>query len=107
MFGDLTAKTLDIVLLVFPDVKKIGILTSGNPRHPLLAKVAVRAADSIGMSTESFAAPNPEDVDKAFADVKAANCEVVYVLADPPRPTLPPLARLSRTTCRVTVRMAA
>jgi putative ABC transport system substrate-binding protein len=24
--------------------------------------------------------------------MKAANCEIVYVLADPPRPTLPPLA---------------
>jgi putative ABC transport system substrate-binding protein len=92
MFDDLTAKTLDIVRLVFPDVKKIGILTSANPTHRPLAKVAIRACGTIGISAESFAAPNPEDVDKTFADMKAANCEIVYVLADPPRPILPPLA---------------
>jgi putative tryptophan/tyrosine transport system substrate-binding protein len=92
MFDDLTAKTLDIVRLVFPDVQKIGILTSANPTHPPLAKVAIRASGAIGISAESFAAPNPEDVEKAFVDMKAANCEIVYVLADPPRPTLPPLA---------------
>jgi len=40
----------------------------------------------------SFAAPNPDDVEKAFADMKAANCDIVYVLADPPRPNLPPIA---------------
>jgi len=92
MFDDLTAKTLDIVRLVFPDVKKIGILTSANPSHPPLAGVAIRTSSAIGVSAESFVAPNPEDVEKAFADMKAANCEIVYVLADPPRPTLPPLA---------------
>jgi putative ABC transport system substrate-binding protein len=31
-------------------------------------------------------------VEKAFTDMKAANCEIVYVLADPLRPTLPALA---------------
>lgn len=92
MFDDLTAKTLDIVRLVFPDVKKIGILSSTNPRHPPLTTIAIRAAGAIGISAESFVAPNPEDVEKAFADMKAADCEIVYVLADPPRPTLPPLA---------------
>jgi putative ABC transport system substrate-binding protein len=92
MFDDLTAKTLDIVRLVFPGVKKIGILTSANPSHPPLVKIAIGAAAAIGISAESFTAPNPEDVEKAFADMKAANCEIVYVLADPPRPTLPPLA---------------
>ena len=92
MFDDTTAKTLDIVRLVFPDAKKIGILTSTNPRHPPLATVAIRTAGAIGISAESFVAPNPDDVEKAFADMKAANCEIVYVLADPPRPNLPPLA---------------
>jgi putative ABC transport system substrate-binding protein len=92
MFDDLTAKTLDIVRLVSPNVKKIGVLTSNNPRHPALATVAIRAAGAIGIFAENFTAPNPEDLEKAFADIKAANCEIVYVLADPPRPILPPLA---------------
>src|SRR5262245_2129698 len=91
-FDDLTAETLDIVRLVFPDVKKIGILTSSNPSHPPLVNVAIRASGAIGISAEGFVASNPEDLDKVFANMKAANCDVVYVLADPPRPTLPPLA---------------
>jgi putative tryptophan/tyrosine transport system substrate-binding protein len=92
MFDDLTAKTLDIVRLVFPEVKRIGILTSANPRHPFLATVAIRAAGAVGIAAENFCAPNPEDLERAFADMKAADCEIVYVLADPPRPALPPLA---------------
>jgi putative ABC transport system substrate-binding protein len=92
MFGDLTAKTLDFVRLVFPAVKKIGILTSSNPTHPPLAEVAIRAAAAIDIAAEQFGASDPEHIDTAFADMKAANCEVVYVLADPPRPVLPPIA---------------
>jgi hypothetical protein len=70
----------------FPDVRKIGILNSANPSHPPLVAIAIGAAAAIGISAESFAAPNPEDVEKALADMKAANCDIVYVLADPPRP---------------------
>jgi putative ABC transport system substrate-binding protein len=92
MFGDLTTKTLDIIRLVFPAVKKIGVLASSNPTHPGLVEVAKQAARTIGISAESFTAPNPEDLEKTFADMKSANCEVVYVLADPPRPALPPIA---------------
>jgi putative ABC transport system substrate-binding protein len=92
MFGDLTAKTLDILRLVFPNTKKIGVLISNNPTHPGLFDVARKAADTIGISAERFIAPNPEDLEKAFAEMKAAHCEVVYVLADPPRPALPPIA---------------
>jgi putative ABC transport system substrate-binding protein len=92
MFGDTTAKTLDIIRLLFPKVKKIGVLTSNNPTHAALAEVAARAAGAIGVSAQRFVAPNPEDLDKAFADMRAADCEVVYVLADPPRRELPSIA---------------
>ena len=92
MFGDTTTKMLDIVRLVFPNAKKIGVLTSNNPTHPPLAELAVRAAETIGISATRFAAKNPEDLETAFAQMKAANCDVVYVLADPPRPSLPPIA---------------
>jgi putative tryptophan/tyrosine transport system substrate-binding protein len=92
MFGDATTKTLDIIRLVFPNAKTIGVLISNNPSHPPLAEVAVRAAEAIGISASSFVAKNPEDLENAFAQMKAANCEAVYVLADPPRPALPPIA---------------
>jgi ABC-type uncharacterized transport system substrate-binding protein len=65
MFGDLTAKTFE---------------------------VARTAAAAIGIAAEGFIARNPEDTEAAFAQMKEADCEVVYVLADPPRPVLPSIA---------------
>ncbi|KWV51367.1 hypothetical protein AS156_12305 [Bradyrhizobium macuxiense] len=92
MFGDLTAKTLDILRLVFPNAKKIGVLISDNPTHPALLDVAKRAAAATGIAAEGFTARNPEDIEATFVQMKDANCEVVYVLADPPRPVLPQIA---------------
>jgi putative tryptophan/tyrosine transport system substrate-binding protein len=92
MFADLTTKTLDTIRLLFPKVQKIGVLTSNNPTHPGLVEVVVKAAGAIGISAQRFVAANPEDLEKAFADMHAADCEVVYVLADPPRRVLPSIA---------------
>jgi putative tryptophan/tyrosine transport system substrate-binding protein len=92
MFAELTTKTLDTIRLLFPKVQKIGVLTSNNPTHPGLVEVVVKAAGAIGISAQRFVAPNPEDLEKAFADMHAADCEVVYVLADPPRRVLPSIA---------------
>jgi putative ABC transport system substrate-binding protein len=92
MFGDSTTKTLDIIRLTFPNAKKIGVLISNNPTHPPLLELALRAAATIGISASGFVAKNPEDLENAFAQMKAANSEAVYVLADPPRPALPAIA---------------
>jgi putative tryptophan/tyrosine transport system substrate-binding protein len=92
MFGDTTTKILDIIRQVFPDAKKIGILISSNPTHPAFADIAERAAKAVGISASRFVAPNPEDLERTFSDMKAAGCQAVYVLADPPRPALPPIA---------------
>ncbi|QOZ67167.1 ABC transporter substrate-binding protein [Bradyrhizobium arachidis] len=92
MFGDTTTKILDIIRLVFPNAKKIGVLTSNNPTHPPLAQLAVQAAQTLGISASLFAAKDPEDLESAFAQMNLAHCDVVYVLADPPRPSLPTIA---------------
>jgi putative tryptophan/tyrosine transport system substrate-binding protein len=92
MFGDTTTKTLDIIRQVFPGAKKIGVLISNNPTHPAFAEIAERAAKAVGISASQFVAPNPEDLERAFSEMKAAGCQAVYVLADPPRRALPPIA---------------
>lgn len=92
MFGDTTTKVLDTIQSAFPSAKKIGLLISNNPTHPPLAELAVHAAEKLGISATPFAANNPEDLEQAFARMKAASCDVVYVLADPPRPSLPQIA---------------
>jgi putative ABC transport system substrate-binding protein len=92
MFGDLTAKTFDIIRLVFPQAKRIAVLTSNNPTHAGLFLVARDAGKAIGVDVENYTAPTPEDLEAIFARMKAANKEVVYVLADPTRPILPSIA---------------
>lgn len=92
MFNDLAAKMLDLIRRVFPEARKIGVLSSANPSHPPVVRTVIQTAAAVGITAQSFTAPNPEDIEKAFAAMKEANCDVVYVLADPPRPALPSLA---------------
>lgn len=92
MYGDLTAKTVDILHLVLPDVRKVGVLISNNPTHPALFEVAKSAAATLGISAERFVAEKPEDLEAAFEAMRLAHCEAVYVLADPPRAAIPKLA---------------
>ncbi|MFK4581146.1 ABC-type uncharacterized transport system substrate-binding protein [Bradyrhizobium ottawaense] len=72
MFDDLTAKMLDIVKLIVPEAKRIGVLSSANPSRPPRVATAIRAAEAIGITAEAFIARNPEDLEKAFADIASA-----------------------------------
>jgi putative tryptophan/tyrosine transport system substrate-binding protein len=92
MFGDATTKTIDIIRQTFPNAQMIGVLISSNPTHSAFADLAEVAAKAAGISASRFVAPNPEDLERAFSEMKAAGCQAVYVLADPPRPELPPIA---------------
>jgi putative ABC transport system substrate-binding protein len=92
LFGDQTAKTLDFLHLVLPQAKKIGVLISSNPTHPALLEIAKSGASKFGVSAESFRAGAPDELGATFEAIKAANCEALYVLADPVRPAIPELA---------------
>ena len=92
LYGDLTAKTLEILHVGLPTAKKIGVLTSNNPTHPPLFEAAKRGATAIGLSAERFTAADPDDLERAFMEMKAASCDAVYVLADPYQPTIPAIA---------------
>jgi putative ABC transport system substrate-binding protein len=92
MYGDLTAKSLDLLHLVLPNAKKVAVLTSNNPTHPPLFETAKRGAATIGLTADRFVAATPADLEAAFAAMKSSNCDALYVLADPYRPTIPQLA---------------
>jgi putative ABC transport system substrate-binding protein len=47
MFGDLTAKSLEILHRVVPDAKRIAVLVSANPTHAQLYEVGLALPDSI------------------------------------------------------------
>lgn len=92
MFGDLTAKSLEILHRVLPDAKMVAVLMSANPTHAQLYEVARNGAQIIGLSTAPFVATTPAHLDGVFLEIKRAKCDALYVLADPYRAKIPELA---------------
>lgn len=96
MFGDLTAKSLEILHRVLPEAKLVAVLMSANPTHAQLYEVAHTGAQMIGMYTAPFVAPTPGDLDRVFLEIKQAKCDALYVLADPYRPKIAELAAVNQ-----------
>jgi putative ABC transport system substrate-binding protein len=92
MFGDLTAKSLEILHRVLPDAKAVAVLMSSNPTHAHLYEVARNGARMIGLSTVPFVAATSSDLDRIFLEIKEAKCDALYALADPYRSKIPILA---------------
>jgi putative ABC transport system substrate-binding protein len=96
MFGDLTAKSLEILQRVLPNAKLVAVLMSANPTHAHLYEVARDGARAIGLSTVPVVAATPTDLDRAFLEIKQAKCHALYALADPYRAQIPALAAQAR-----------
>lgn len=96
MFGDLTAKSLEILHLVVPNAKTVAVLMSSNPTHASLFEVARTGAQRIGLTALPYVAPTPADLERVFLEIKKENCDALYVLADPYRPTIAELAASAR-----------
>jgi len=92
MFGDLTAKSLEILHLVVPNAKTVAVLMSSNPTHASLFEVARTGAQRIGLTALPYVAPTPADLERVFLEIKKANCDALYVLADAYRPIIAELA---------------
>ena len=72
------------------------MLMSSNPTHPPLYETARVAAQSLGLATVPLHAPTPADLDRAFQNIVKENCDALFVLADPIRPTIVPLAAANK-----------
>jgi len=92
LYGDMVAKSIEFLHTIVPGAKKIAVLMSSNPTHPHLYGVARAAAESLGLSTIPALAPVPDYLDRAFQNMVKENCDALFVLADPVRPTIVPLA---------------
>jgi putative ABC transport system substrate-binding protein len=92
LYGDMTAKSVELLHTILPDAKKIAVLMSTNPTHLPLYEVARAAAQSLGLSTIPIVAPTPADFDHAFEDIVKENCNALLVLADPAKEPIPLLA---------------
>ncbi len=96
MYGDTTAKILEVLHTILPGAKKTAVLMSSNPTHPGLFEVSKAAAQVLGLSTVPIVAATPADLDRAFQDIVNENCDAVFVLADPIRPTIVTRAAAAR-----------
>jgi putative ABC transport system substrate-binding protein len=79
---DVTAKALEILRTLMPNVVRIAVLMSLNPVHPAQFREAEIAASVIGATVIPVTARTPQEFDRAFATVKQENCEAMIVLAD-------------------------
>jgi ABC-type uncharacterized transport system substrate-binding protein len=81
---DVTAKALEILREIKPDLQRAGILMSLNPVHPAQLREAQTAANLIGVTVVPVTARNPQEVDKAFSAAEQGKCQAMIVLADGP-----------------------
>ena len=58
LYGDMTAKTLEILHTILPNAKKIAVLMSSNPTHQPLFETARVAAQSLGLVDDPDPCPN-------------------------------------------------
>jgi putative ABC transport system substrate-binding protein len=96
MFGDLTAKTLEILHEVLPQVATVAVLMSSNPTHPRNYILAQHGAETKGLSVVSFVARTPSELVSVFKQIEQAKCDALYVLADTFNPKISELAAATR-----------
>ena len=61
-------------------------MMSSNPTHARMLESANSGAQTMGLTTVSFMARSPDDLDRTFTEIADAKCDALYVLADPFRP---------------------
>jgi putative tryptophan/tyrosine transport system substrate-binding protein len=92
MFGDATGKSVELLHTILPSAKRIAVLMSTNPTHPQQYELVETAAKILGLAVVRVMAPTPADLEQAFDRMREENCDALFVLADPTRPTIVSLA---------------
>jgi putative ABC transport system substrate-binding protein len=96
MYGDVIGKSVETLHELLPAAKRIAVLMSVNATHPAQYDLARAALQSFGTSVFPVVAPTPDDLPAAFHKMTEAQCDALFVLADPFRPTIVSLAASSR-----------
>jgi putative tryptophan/tyrosine transport system substrate-binding protein len=79
---DVTAKALEILRTMMPDITRIAVLMSLNPVHSAQFREAKIASRVIGVTVVPVVARTPQEFDKAFATIEHERCQAIVVLAD-------------------------
>ena len=92
MFADSIGKAVELLRAVLPTAKRMAVLTSSNPIHPRQYELAEAAGRALGLVAIQILAPASTDLEQAFDRMAQEKCDALFVLADPIRPTIVPLA---------------
>jgi putative ABC transport system substrate-binding protein len=92
MYADSIGKSVELLHAVLPTAKRMAVLTSSNPIHPRVYEVAEAAGKALGLAAVQISAPTSADLEQAFEKMIQEKCDALFVLADPIRPTIVPLA---------------
>jgi putative ABC transport system substrate-binding protein len=80
---DITAKTLELLHVAFPNARRIAVLMSGNPGQERMLKDAYLAAGALGLTIIPVKARTLDDLGGAFAKMHSENCDALFA---PPAP---------------------
>jgi putative ABC transport system substrate-binding protein len=82
--SDLTAKLLGLFVQMVPGMRRVGLVgNSYNPNVLVQVRASEDAARKLGLQSQTVEARTPEEFEREFANLKAANVDGVVLLADP------------------------
>ena len=79
---DITAKSLELAHVAFPNAKRIAVLTSPNQAHEGMVKQAYAGARALELTIIPVMARTPADLEDAFATMHKEKSDALVVLAD-------------------------
>jgi ABC-type uncharacterized transport system substrate-binding protein len=82
MVTDVTAKSLELLLLIVPRAKRIAVLMSSNPAHASYLQEIHAAAPTWGLRIVPVTALLETDLEEAFEKMGTEKCDALFVLAD-------------------------
>jgi putative tryptophan/tyrosine transport system substrate-binding protein len=96
MYADSIGKSVELLHAVLPAAKRMAVLTSSNPIHPQAYQAAEAAGKALALVAVRISAPTSADLEQAFEEMIQEKCDALFVLADPIRPAIVPLAAKAR-----------
>jgi putative ABC transport system substrate-binding protein len=77
------SKAVELLHLLVPAAHRIAVLQSPSQAQPLLLGLVKKAAEAIGLIVVPISAPTPADLDLAFSEIAAKECEALFVPLQP------------------------
>jgi putative tryptophan/tyrosine transport system substrate-binding protein len=98
MADDSVSKAVELLHSLAPAARRVAVLMGSGPGQPVLLELAKKAAEALGLAVVPISAATPADLDRAFAEMVAKECEalLVFAAAEHNGPTIPSRAAKSK-----------